>query len=206
MRKHLLYMFLVCSICLSMSACGKNEELPSDIGQVGDSITKEQDTLDSSDIEYDSNGIPSGETDAAYWNKVSVSGEEGNAATVADVKEWISAYVSGNYTTTKDADDENLVYENATMKDGGTVSIKSYYDGYFMTEFKFDPKSDILKPLSEYLSAYIGRPLATSEQESLNSTIEATKTGGEMQFVSGLRNSVTCYLLIDNGAFYTQIK
>ena len=183
MKKVLSILICALSIAVLLSACG--EETLSNIPQeVGEVVVKEENVLPSA------NQIPSGgsitkpsqgDTQLQY-----------ELTSVEDIKSWLSGIVSGEYNKIEDG---FYVTEQATMSDGGTVSIVVYNGDYQYTEFKY-PASDteLLNKAEMAISTFVGRSITDNERSELQEAIKIVMITPDTGYIS-LDNN-TCYITV----------
>lgn len=198
--------FLVALLCSFFTGCSNNNDLPTNIGQVGESITKEQDLLDQTDIKLNQGGIPIGNnSNDSETNKINLADNIKTQELTSDiVRGWLSEYAKGSYTEISEDDGDFIRYETS-MNLGGKMSIVNYLGSYYMTELKFDKNTDFVSALSAYIEAYIGRGVTQTELQEIEEDIEIAKSGGDIQFVSTMSLTASVYILSDGDNILIQI-
>lgn len=202
----LLLVLSGCIILFGLSACTTSDSLPTEVEEVGSIITKENDLLEASNPDY-TQRLPY-EGDGLGLNEFCLTGFDIDFATVDTVKMWIADYVSGSYQMVED-ETSGVTRESANLFGGGTVQIVSYEGYYYMVELYFDAEKDtntLKLSIEDVLTAYIGRRLASPENDELETAISAALQGGEMSYIESLSNSASVYLMKQDGQLLVQIR
>lgn len=184
----------ILALCL-LSGCG-GDNLPTEIQDVGDTIVKEQDLLETHDIE-ETGGIQSGPT-----GDIDLTQTQDGQMTPDMAKEWIADCISGEYEKAEDGD---IITETASMKDGGTARITTYCGFYYSTEFRYPVEMDgILEKAEACLCAYIGRDMTDLEKEELQEAMSMVSNGSDAGFVSSMSETAYVYVFIEDGDMVIQ--
>lgn len=199
----------VCLIALSLFGCNNNDTLPNDIADVGGELVKDEELLDETNPDYQDNETPAESGAENQDGDVCLSGITSEYASIDDIKTWIADEVSGEYTSTPGASENDVSSEATTLTTGERVDILFYGDVYFMTELYLEPDEDVasLKTKTvDFLAAYIGRNLTDQEADDVETAIEVGLKGGEMGYVESLGNTATVYTMIQNEKLLVQIR
>lgn len=199
----------VCLIALSLFGCNNNDTLPSDIADVGGELVKDEELLDETNPDYQDNETPAESDVENQDDDVCLSGITSEYASIDDIKTWIADEVTGEYTSTPGASENDVSSEATTLTTGERVDILFYGDVYFMTELYLEPDEDVdsLKTKTvDFLAAYVGRNLTDQEANDVETAIEVGLKGGEMGYVESLGNTATVYTMIQNEKLLVQIR
>lgn len=209
MLKYLTAGALACLTIFLFSGCSNHgDELPTDVQSVGGVITKDNELLEQSDAEY-TQGLPYGGDTGLGLNEFCLTGLDVDYATTDNVKSWLAEYVSGEYTQSQDPEVDGVVRENAGLAAGGRIDIVTMSDVYYMTELRLDSSKtadELEAQISDIISAYIGRRLATSEVDELSNAVSSAMGGSGMSYVPALSNTAEVYLMMDEGDLLVQIR
>ena len=185
---------VILALCL-LSGCGGNN-LPTEIQNVGDTIVKEQDLLETHDIKG-TGGIQSGPI-----GDIDLTQAQEGQMTSDMAKEWISDCVSGEYQKEEEGD---IITESASMKDGGTARITTYCGFYYSTEFRYPIDMDgILEKAETCLCTYINRDMTDLEKEELQEAMSMVSNGSDAGFVSSMCETAYVYVFVEDGNMVVQ--
>lgn len=206
--KRVIACVLIGLLGLTVSGCSQQTDLPSEIGEVGGELVKEEDLLETTNPEYSENES-SEEEDVLPDSGSCVSDMTSDFATVDDIKSWISSKVTGEYTSTVAETENETSIESTTLQTGEKVDILFYGDVYFMTELYLNTSEDIstlTEKTSSFLAAYIGRRMTEQETSDLKTALTTAVTSGDMGFVESLQSSATVYTMQQDGKLLVQIR
>lgn len=185
--------------CILLSGCGGQDELPTNIGSVGDAITKEPDLLPPSDEDM----TPA---DKQPDNSAQVNGENLPGTTVEDVKQWVKDVTSGSYSKTVESGSDITVF-NAPLTSGGECDIIAYCDAYQMTQFRFSANAEnLLDKANACISAYIGRPMTVPELDEIADALGKISATSDIIYLPVLSNTASAYVLQEDAEIMIQIQ
>jgi len=192
---------------LLLSACAPTDTpLPTNVENVGDVITKENDLLEDTNIEY-TQRLPY-EGNGLGLNEFCLTSFDVDYATAGTVKSWIADCVNGDYQAVED-EAAGVTRESANLAAGGSIHIVSYENHYYMAELHLDAGKSpgtLKADIEAVLTAYIGRRLASPESNELESAIDVVLQGGEMSYVESLSNTASVYLMQQDNQLLVQIR
>ena len=194
MMKKLFILTVFLAIALSLSACSKERDFPTNAEGVN--IYQSSDTADNpSTIDIDI-------TDSI--SVINIDDVSLTDSTAEIIKEWFSDAVSSEYTKSE-SDGGSLVTETAFLHTGGSISISSYSGIYFNTIFTYqdDFNVDVLKSKTEdFLKVYLERSLTSSEKEHLHAAIEsALKNNDDIVYITEFMNTAPMYISISDTSY-----
>lgn len=192
--------WLLLFLALFFCACSSGAELPTEIGNVGEAITKDPQLLPPSDTNATFAPAPSSGSNTA------IDGVEVQQTTVEDVKQWLSEVTNDSYSKTVEPDSDIVTF-SASLNCGGVCNIISYFDNYYMTEFRFPQQSkQIVDAARSCITAYIGRPMTESELCELSEAVDDISASSDMVHLPVLSNTASAYVLIDGSDIVIQVR
>lgn len=218
LKNHSMRILMLCTaliLIFALSACQNSEPLPDHIEEVGsDVLVKSDDVLDATDIMPNSTESESASDPGEELTADDTGVEYASAETI---KEWVAAYVSGDYSdaSNDEGTQSGIMRETASLASGGTISILSMYvdenEGhvYYMTELAFDVQTSedtLTTDISGVMSAYLSRQLTGDESEGIAETVHAAMLSDTLIYAEALDNAATVYMLREDEHLLVQIR
>lgn len=179
-------------VLLTCAGCSRQEQLPTNITEVGGSIIKERDSL----LQTQDMRLPTN-----------------TQAVDADLSALTSEMVSGWYSEllleqfTEQPAEEGFTIASASLADGGTIEIMDYYGSYYSTTFSYPATAEqeaIVEAAASNIEVYLARRLTDAEGEKLRQAIGAAMLGSELVQIQALADYVRVSVFLESERVYIQ--